>query len=316
MRALVTGAAGFVGSAISRRLLSMGYSVVGLDALTDYYDVAIKEANLRTLEHPSFTLVRGDINDVDLNSVLDGVDYVFHQAGQPGVRKSWGDDFQLYLEANVLATQKLLEASRNLSSLKRFVYASSSSLYGDAERFPTAESDLPRPLSPYGVTKLAAEHLCSLYAANFGVPTVSLRYFTVYGPGQRTDMAFTRFCRAAVRGEKITIYGDGEQIRDFTYVDDIVSANVAAATQPCEPGSVYNAAGGSNISVNAVLDIIAELNGAPLDVEYIGKVAGDVRRTGGSTDAITSQLGWTAEIPLREGLRRQFEWARSTFGDR
>jgi UDP-glucuronate 4-epimerase len=314
MRALVTGTAGFVGSAISRRLLATGYEVVGIDAMTDYYDVSIKEANLQTLDDKAFSFVRGDINEVDLAVVLQGVDYVFHQAGQPGVRKSWGSDFQLYLDANVLATQKLLEASRHVSTLKKFVYASSSSLYGDAERFPTTEKDLPKPLSPYGVTKLAAEHLCSLYAANFGVPTTSLRYFTVYGPGQRTDMAFTRFCRAAVRGEKITIYGDGEQVRDFTYVDDIVRANIAAATSDSAPGSVFNAAGGSNISVNDVLDIITGLHGSPLDVEYIAKVAGDVRRTGGSTAAITAELGWTAQTPLEEGLRRQFEWARTTFG--
>jgi UDP-glucuronate 4-epimerase len=313
MKAVVTGAAGFVGSAITRRLLELGHSVTGVDALTDYYDVALKEANLSTLEHPAFTFVHADINDLNLRELLSGADYVFHQAGQPGVRKSWGDDFQLYLDANVLATQKLLEAVRHTTALRRFVYASSSSLYGDAERFPTAESDLPQPLSPYGVTKLAAEHLCSLYAANFSVPTVSLRYFTVYGPGQRTDMAFTRFCRAAVRGEKITIYGDGEQVRDFTYVDDIVAANIAAATAESAPGSVFNAAGGSNISVNDVLAIIEQLHGAPLNVEYIAKVAGDVRRTGGSTEAITSQLGWHAEVTLQEGLRRQYDWARSVF---
>jgi UDP-glucuronate 4-epimerase len=314
MKALVTGAAGFVGSAITRRLLELGHSVTGVDSLTDYYEVAIKEANLLTVAHPSFSFVKGDLNELELGGLLRGVDFVFHQAGQPGVRKSWGEDFQLYLDANVMATQRLLEASRQASGLRRFVYASSSSLYGDAERFPTMEADLPRPLSPYGVTKLAAEHLCSLYAANFAVPTVSLRYFTVYGPGQRTDMAFTRFCRAAVRGEKITIYGDGEQIRDFTYVDDIVAANIAAATSEATPGSVFNAAGGSNISVNEVLSIIERLNGAPLNVEYVGKVAGDVRRTGGSTEAITSQLGWRAEVPLEEGLRRQFEWARAAFG--
>jgi UDP-glucuronate 4-epimerase len=314
MKALVTGAAGFVGSAITRRLLELGHSVTGVDSLTDYYDVSIKEANLRTLAHPSFSFVKGDLNELELRGLLQGVDFVFHQAGQPGVRKSWGEDFQLYLDANVMATQRLLEASRQASGLRRFVYASSSSLYGDAGRFPTMETDLPRPLSPYGVTKLAAEHLCSLYAANFAVPTLSLRYFTVYGPGQRTDMAFTRFCRAAVRGEKITIYGDGEQIRDFTYVDDIVAANIAAATSEATPGSVFNAAGGSNISVNEVLAIIERLNGAPLNVEYVGKVAGDVRRTGGSTEAITSQLGWRAEVPLEEGLRRQFEWARVAFG--
>jgi UDP-glucuronate 4-epimerase len=313
MKALVTGAAGFVGSTLTRRLLGDGHDVIGIDLLTDYYDVGIKEANLAGIPAERFDFRREDINTADLDALLAGVDVIFHQAGQPGVRKSWGQDFGVYLDANVRATQALLEAAKRSGTLRRFVYASSSSVYGDAERFPTLESDRPQPLSPYGVTKLAAEHLCSLYAANFGVPTVSLRYFTVYGPGQRPDMAFTRFVRAAVRGETISIYGTGEQIRDFTYVDDIVEANVRAALGDVPPGSVFNVAGGSNIAVNGVLSLLQELNGAALDVRYVDKVAGDVWRTGGSTRAIEAALGWKAEIALDEGLARHLEWARATF---
>jgi nucleoside-diphosphate-sugar epimerase len=313
MKALVTGAAGFVGSTLAKRLLGDGHDVIGIDLLTDYYDVGIKEANLSGIPAERFDFRRQDINTADLDALLAGVDVVFHQAGQPGVRKSWGQDFGVYLDANVRATQALLEAAKRSGSLRRFVYASSSSVYGDAERFPTLESDRPQPLSPYGVTKLAAEHLCSLYAANFGVPTVSLRYFTVYGPGQRPDMAFTRFVRAAVRGETINIYGTGEQIRDFTFVDDIVEANVRAALAEVASGSVFNVAGGSNISVNGVLSLLQELNGAALDVRYVDRVAGDVQRTGGSTRAIEAALGWKAEIALDEGLARHLEWARATF---
>lgn len=313
MKALVTGAAGFVGSTLTRRLLGDGHEVVGIDLLTDYYDVGIKQANLAGIAPERFEFRHEDLNRADLDALLAGVDVVFHQAGQPGVRKSWGEDFGVYLDANVRATQALLEAAKRAGTLQRFVYASSSSVYGDAERFPTLESDRPQPLSPYGVTKLAAEHLCSLYAANFGVPAVSLRYFTVYGPGQRPDMAFTRFVRAAVRGETITVYGTGEQIRDFTYVDDVVEANMRAALGSAAPGAVFNVAGGSNIAVNGVLSLLQELNGGALDVRYVDKVAGDVWRTGGSTHAIEAALGWKAEISLDEGLSRQLEWARETF---
>jgi nucleoside-diphosphate-sugar epimerase len=315
MRILVTGAAGFVGSNLSKRLLASGHEVKGIDSLTDYYEIERKHANLEPLiSDPSFTFIEGDLNDLDLREFVPQAEIVFHQAGQPGVRKSWGKDFSVYLQDNVQATQRLLEAAVGSDSLKRFVYASSSSVYGNAERYPTKESDLPKPLSPYGVSKLAAEHLCVLYARNFAVPTVSLRYFTVYGPGQRTDMAFTRFVRAAVRGEEIVIYGDGHQIRDFTFIDDVVKANVLAGTTTgVEPGRVYNVAGGSNTSVREVLSYLEDLHGAPLNIRYTSKVAGDVFRTGGDTHLISSELGWSPEVSLHDGLRRQYEWATSAF---
>lgn len=309
MRALVTGAAGFVGSHLSRRLSAADYEVIGLDSFTDYYDVTLKRANAQALADAGVKLVEGDLNRVDLARLLDGVEVVFHQAGQPGVRSSWGAEFSTYTQCNVDATQRLLEACRGSSTLRRLVYASSSSVYGDAERFPTRETDRPQPLSPYGVTKLAAEHLCSLYAASFGVPTVSLRYFTVYGPGQRPDMAFTRFAKAAVRGEEIQLYGTGDQIRDFTYVDDVVEANMLAATREVAPGTVLNVAGGSHTSVNEVLSTFEELAGKKLLVKRVAPVAGDVFRTGGDTEAIRSALGWCPVVSLQEGIGRQYRWA-------
>lgn len=312
MKALVTGAAGFVGSSISARLLAEGWDVVGVDAMTDYYEVDRKEENLARLGQ-GFDLVRAPLAEVDLDALLAGVDVVFHQAGQPGVRSSWGQDFATYLDANVAATQALLEAVRRAPHVSRVVYASSSSVYGDAERFPTSELDRPAPISPYGVTKLAAEHLCSLYASQFGLPTVSLRYFTVFGPRQRPDMAFTRFLTAAATGGQITVYGTGEQIRDFTYVDDVVEANLLAATSEVKPGTVLNVAGGTHVSVNEVLEEVAALTGGRLDVRRVARSDGDVTRTGGDATRAAEVLGWQPRVGIVEGLARQWEWVRDRF---
>lgn len=313
MRAVVTGAAGFVGSTLSRRLRQEGWDVVGIDSFTDYYDVDRKRRNAAAVVDSGAELIEADLLDVDLASVMRNVDVVFHQAGQPGVRASWGEGFTAYATRNVLATQRVLESLRDHPTLTRFVYASSSSIYGDAESFPTTEDTNPAPVSPYGVTKLAAEHLTTLFGTNFGVPTTSLRYFTVYGPSQRPDMAFTRFVTAAVQGTPIEIYGTGEQIRDFTFVDDVVQANILAGTTDTAPGSVYNVAGGTNASVNDVLGLLRDLSGGRLEVSYTDAAIGDVFRTGGDTTKIASELGWKPTITLHEGLDRHLAWARETF---
>ncbi|RZT18925.1 nucleoside-diphosphate-sugar epimerase [Mycobacterium sp. BK558] len=312
MRVLVTGSAGFVGSHLVARLRADDHEVTGLDSLTDYYDMLLKRSNVEASVRLGADFVHGDLNSVDLVQLLDGIDVVFHLAGQPGVRSSWGSEFSTYTRCNVDATQKLLEAAKISPSLKRVVYASSSSIYGNAERYPTTELDRPLPVSPYGVTKLAAEHLCTLYAACFGVPTVSLRYFTVYGPRQRPDMAFTRFAMAALQDSAITIYGDGEQIRDFTFVDDVVEANVLAASREVPPGTVLNVAGGSHTSVNEVLEVFQEISQKTLTITRVPSIAGDVHMTGGDTTAILSLLGWEPTVGLREGISRQFDWARNS----
>jgi UDP-glucuronate 4-epimerase len=306
MSVVVTGVAGFVGSALARRLVAAGEQVVGVDALTDYYDPAVKKANLATIPSDGLTFVEADLNDLDLDDLLQGATVVFHEAGQPGVRRSWGRDFGTYVDANVSATQRLLEAAGRSPDLRRLVYASSSSVYGNAAVYPTTEEDVPRPLSPYGVTKLAGEHLCTLYAENFGLPTVSLRYFTVYGPGQRPDMAFHRFICSALADEPIEVYGSGEQIRDFTYVDDVVEANLRAADADVAPGSVFNVSGGTSISVNEVLGVLADIAGRPVRVERTGAVAGDVQRTGGSADKARELLGWRPTFDIASGLRAQW----------
>jgi nucleoside-diphosphate-sugar epimerase len=309
MKTLVTGVAGFVGSTLARRLLADGHDVVGVDALTDYYDPRLKRDNLRDIDHPRLRLVEADLNEVDLPALLADVEVVYHQAGQPGVRKSWGADFDGYLHGNVGATQKLLEAALGASRLSRFVYASSSSVYGNALRFPTEETDRPQPLSPYGVTKLAAEHLCVLYAQNYGLPTVSLRYFTVYGPRQRPDMAFTRFCTAVRDGAEIPVFGTGEQVRDFTYVDDVVEANLRVAAADLPAGAVFNVAGGTSTTVNEVIELLGEISGRTPVVHRGDPVPGDVERTGGSTAAIRAAVGWAPAVRLREGLEEQYRWA-------
>ena len=312
MKAVVTGAAGFIGSSIAERLLDDGHEVTGIDLLTDYYAVELKRENVALLQSKGMDFTHGDLNELELGELLAGTDVIFHEAGQPGVRGSWGNDFHSYTIRNINATQRLLEAVKWLCSLKRFVYASSSSVYGDAARYPVHESDVPHPISPYGVSKLAAEHLCGLYGTEFDVPTVSLRYFTVYGPRQRPDMAFNRFTRAALLGEPITIFGSGDQVREFTYVDDIVSANLLAASSHSVPGSVYNVSGGTSISINAVLEIFAEHTPKGLTVRRLPRASGDVTRTGGSAEAIRSQFGWCPAISIGEGIARQVAWGKKT----
>jgi len=311
MKMVVTGAAGFIGSHLSEALCAAGHQVLGIDCVTDYYDPAEKRRNLASLrETPGFAFEEVDLRSVDLRPLLEGAGAVFHQAGQPGVRKSWATGFSDYCEHNVKATQALLEAAKEVRTPK-VVYASSSSVYGNAPVYPTMETDLPRPFSPYGVTKLAAEHLCGLYAANWGVPTVSLRYFTVYGPRQRPDMAMRRLADAAVTGTPFRLFGDGQQVRDFTFVSDVVAANVAAWSSDVPPGTVVNIAGGSHAVMADVISLVGELAGAPVPVQRGGKKAGDVERTGGAIDRAHQLLGWEPRVPLREGLAAEVEWCRS-----
>ena len=311
MKALVTGAAGFIGSHLSAALLDRGAEVVGLDCFTDYYARSLKDANVDVnRDRPGFTFVEQRIQDADLPRLLDGATHVFHLAAQAGVRKSWGRDFRIYTENNVDASQQLLEACVGLP-LQRFVYASSSSLYGDNVTIPMREDALPQPVSPYGVTKLAAEQLCYLYHVNHKVPTTSVRYFTVYGPRQRPDMAFNRFLHAAVQGKPITLYGDGEQTRDFTFVSDAVAATMAAGDRGV-PGRAYNIGGGSRVSVNHVLDIIGRVTGKPLDIRREPVQKGDMRDTYADTSLARADIGFAPKVTLEEGIEAEYRWLSTT----
>jgi UDP-glucuronate 4-epimerase len=310
MRCLVTGAAGFIGSHLAERLTSSGHTVIGVDCLTDYYDVTQKQENFASVAEAGVETVVADLRTCDLDPLLDGVDVVFHLAGQPGVRASWGRQFRDYVSINIEVTQRLLEAVHD-RAVSRFVLASSSSVYGEAAAYPTTESMLPAPVSPYGVTKLAAEHLCQTYAHNWQVPAVSLRYFTVYGPRQRPDMGIHRFLRAVRDDTPITVWGTGDQVRDFTYVADIVAATVVAGvTEGVAPGSVFNVAGGSSVSVNELIDLIAQTTGRTPTIERRASQAGDVTTTGGSTRLARAALGWSPEHTLRAGLAAEWDWLR------
>ncbi len=313
MKALVTGTAGFIGSHLSERLIEAGHEVVGLDAFTDYYARSIKESNIASLtKRRRFRFIESSISDVNFDDVLDGVTHIFHLAAQAGVRKSWGADFAVYTELNINATQRLLEASVS-RRIERFVYASSSSVYGDAAPIPMLETARPAPLSPYGVTKLAAEHLCMLYHANYNVPTVAVRYFTVYGPRQRPDMAFHRFLKAIHHNEPLSLYGDGEQTRDFTFVEDAVTATIAAAERGAD-GSVYNVGGGSRVSMNEILDVMAECTGKAPDVQRGETQRGDMRDTFADTTRAKTDLGFTPRVILRDGILAEYQWLTSLSG--
>jgi UDP-glucuronate 4-epimerase len=312
MRALVTGAAGFIGSTLVDRLLQDGWRVVGIDSLSRYYDPNLKRANLRAaLRHTRFTFIGSDLLEVDVVGLLQETDVVFHQAAQPGVRMSWSDGFAAYEVNNVTVTQRLLEAAKRSPSLQRFVYASSSSIYGEAARYPVVETDLPAPHSPYGVTKLAGEHLCSSYARNWGVPSVALRYFTVYGPRQRPDMAVSRLIAAAHGGEPFPLYGDGTQVRDLTHVGDVVAANVAAGTaELVEAGTVLNVAGGSSAALADLISLVEEHTRLPVSLEQFPPQPGDVTRTGADTTRAGRLLGWRPAVGLGDGIADQVDWQR------
>ena len=308
MRALITGVAGFIGSTLAERLIADGVDVVGLDCFTDYYPRPMKERNLSgLLASRGFRFVESRIQDADLQALLADRTHVFHLAAQAGVRKSWGRDFAIYTENNIEATQVLLEAVMKMRSLERLVYASSSSVYGDNTPMPFREDAMTQPVSPYGVSKLAAEQLCYLYYANFKLPTVSLRYFTVYGPRQRPDMGFHKFLRATILGEPIAVYGDGEQTRDFTFVQDIVSANIAASIKGV-PGRVYNIGGGSRVSVNEVLDLIGRIAERRPNVRVDSVQKGDMRHTYADTSLARADLGFAPTVGLEAGLTAEYQW--------
>jgi len=307
MRAVVTGAAGFIGSHLSDRLLADGHQVVGIDNFSDHYSRPLKEQNLEVAyRHPGFRFCELDLVDDDLRDALAGAEVVFHLAGRSGVRVSRPNQLDDFVRDNVLATQRVLESLVG-SSIRRFVFAGSSSVYGDAERLPTKESTIPHPLSSYGVTKLAAENLVGLYARNLKMPAVCLRYFSVYGPRQRPDMAIARFMHALAEGNDIEVYGDGEQTRDFTFVTDAVEAAVRAASAEVD-GKVLNIGGGSRATLNEVLAVIQEIAKSDVPKRHLPASPEDRRHGGASINLARQHLRWEPRVALRDGLARQWSW--------
>lgn len=309
MKILVTGCSGFIGSHLTKRLLENGHEVVGIDCFLDNYDIKFKKANLENISKSKyFSFFPENILKIDLEKLLENVEYIFHQAALPGVRPSWGDKFDDYLKNNVLATQKLLEAAKT-KKIKKFIYASSSSVYGDAP-LPAREEGPCFPYSPYGLTKLAGEKLCYIYAKNYNVPYVILRYFTVYGPGQREDMAFHQFIKKIEQGQDIEIYGDGTQTRDFTYISDVIEANILALKKaPLQ--SIYNIGGGTKISVNEAIEILSETIGKKAKIKYLPRQKGDVFATLADINKAKQELGYQPQINLKEGLKEEVNWLRS-----
>jgi len=315
VRVLITGCAGFIGSHLTESLLGDGHAVVGIDCFNDNYGRERKLGNLRrSRDWDAFDFVPIDMARGELDGLVADVDAVFHLAAEPGVRHSWGERFQSYVRNNLMATQHLLEAAVRLSPGVSLVYASSSSIYGQAETLPTSETATPAPHSPYGTTKLAAEHLCHAYHANHGLSVASLRFFSVFGPRQRPDMAFDSFCRAVLCDAPITVFGDGGQTRDFTYVADVVGALRLAADTPAAVGRAYNIGGGSQVSIRDALNLLGELAGRPLEIRYEPVARGDVRNTGADIRRAATELGFTAGTGFLEGLTRQFDWVRADLG--
>ncbi len=313
MKCFVTGIAGFIGSHIAVRLAEEGHDVVGIDCFLDSYPRDVKEARARWItDYDRIDFTEANLLDADLDELLDGVDVVYHQAAQAGVRTSWGDMFKVYTDNNVLATQRLLDACAG-RPLRRFVYASSSSVYGDEAPRPTPETAPNKPMSPYGVTKLAAEHLTMLYHRNYAVPAVALRYFTVYGPRPRPDMAFCIFSRAILSGTPIHVFGDGEQSRGFTHITDIVDANLSLLGKPCV-GEVYNIGGAVQATINEVIRHLEEITGNEANTNCDEAVKGDVRHTIADTTKAREQLGFAPKMPFRDGLADHVRSVKEFYG--
>jgi UDP-glucose 4-epimerase len=312
MRALVTGAAGFIGSFLSRRLLQEGAHVIAVDSFTDFYPRWIKERNISPLAgERNFEFLPKDLLELDLEEILARVDVVYHLAAQAGVRSSWGQNFSIYVQNNIQSTQRLLEGAKG-KPLHKLVYASSSSVYGLTPTLPMSETSPLYPLSPYGVTKLAAEQLCFLYFQNYGVPTVALRFFTVYGPGQRPDMAFHKFFRAIDEGRPIVLFGDGQQTRDFTYVDDIVEASLSASRRG-RPGEVYNIGGGHRERLSDLFPVLEETCGKKVEVVREERQKGDVVHTFADIQKARLDLGYSPGTVLKDGLRKEWDWIKSLY---
>jgi nucleoside-diphosphate-sugar epimerase len=299
---------------LAEKLLEQGDQVIGIDQFNDYYDPSLKRKNAHILaKYPEFKLIEADIQALDWRQLLQGVEVLFHQAAQAGVRASWGDGFRQYTERNINATQIILEAAKETPSLQRMVFASTSSVYGNAETMPTPETLCPQPVSPYGITKLAAERLCWLYHQNFNVPVTALRYFTVYGPRQRPDMAFHKFFQAAIAGKPIGIYGDGKQTRDFTFISDAVAANLAAAVVPEAVGEVFNIGGGSRVVLLDVLDTMEKVIGKPIERLHQGLARGDARHTAADVTKARTILGYNPQVSLAEGLAQEWQWIQGLY---
>jgi UDP-glucose 4-epimerase len=313
MKVLITGVAGFVGSHLAEKLLSENYDVVGIDKFLDNYPRRFKQKNLEpSLKHRNFKFLEEDLLGLNLRELLKDVSYVFHLAAQPGVRSSWGDEFIQYSQNNIMATQVLLEAGKE-SGVKKIVYASSSSVYGDTDDLPMREDGNTRPVSPYGVSKLAAEHLCYLYWKAYGVPTVSLRFFTVYGPRQRPDMFFHIFMDRLRKDQEVPLYDDGEQTRDFTYCGDIVDGLLGAAVYP-GAGEVFNLGGGTESSVVNAIHIVEKISGRKAKLKTFERQKGDVRHTRARLDSAREKLGSRPKVSLEEGLRQQWHWIQTLDG--
>ena len=304
---MITGVAGFIGSHLAEKLLELGHEVVGVDKFLDNYARDFKNVNLsQFVNHRSFKFINDDLVNLDLRQLLIQTDYIFHLAAQPGVRSSWGAEFSHYSHNNILATQILLEACKQVK-VRKFVYASSSSVYGDTDDLPMRESGGTRPVSPYGVSKLAAEHLCYLYWKGFGIPTVSLRFFTVYGPRQRPDMFFHILMHHLLLDEEIPMYDDGEQSRDFTYCSDIVDGLTAAAFYSGS-GDVFNLGGGGEITLLKAIEMVEKISGRKVKLKRFDRQRGDVRRTRASLDLARKKLGYKPSVSLAAGVTRQWEW--------
>src|SRR6056297_2741193 len=310
MKALVTGTAGFIGSTLTEKLLKEGYEVIGVDCFIDYYPRKLKEKNMELfINNDNFTFIEKNILDLDLKELLKDIDYIFHQSAQAGVRASWGEDFEIYSDNNIMGTQKLLEAAKE-SNIKKFVYASSSSVYGDTNQLPMKETNRLQPVSPYGVSKLAGENLCYLYYKNFNVPTVSLRYFTVFGERQRPDMAFHIFIKALLQDKKLTIFGDGKQSRNFTHVQDIVKANILAAESDVA-GEIFNIGGdGKRVVLNDAISLMEDIIGKKAKREYQQVAKGDVKHTSADTSKAKEMLGYDSEVDFEDGLEREVEFLK------
>ncbi|QGQ94916.1 NAD-dependent epimerase/dehydratase family protein [Paenibacillus psychroresistens] len=315
MNIVITGAAGFIGSHLSEALLKLGHTVTGIDHLEQTPNRSFKENNLiHALEHPGFHWLSMDLLNANLEQLVADVDIIFHLAGLAGVRNSWGDSFTDYLQANVLLTQRILDACRKAANLKKLVYASSSSVYGGSNEPYSSEQSSTQPISPYGLTKLAGEQLCALYHKQYGLPYTALRYFTVFGPRQRPDMGFHRFMKAALFSQSLTVYGNGEQTRDFTYVSDVVEANISAMSYS-NHGNVFNIGGVERASVNEVIQKIEGLSGKALQLTYLPEQPGDPFATGADISLARAELGYNPIISLDEGMTKQWSYITKLYGN-